>query len=344
MRSRKTTRSAGAVPVTAPFRTAARWILRLLIPLGIGAALLVLLHRAGFDLLPDADVLRGLDLRWFVASQVCVALAFVVRAARMRHLVAPVPLREIFAIEWWSHAANFLLPLRLGELVRPGLYARRGGMPMTAAMASSFADRLLEGLVLLVPFAAAIPLGAPLRPLPETIGTLPVPTVFVPVYAYLVIGAYLAVFALLLSMQRAPSFLPGRFERLAEQLAAGLSFLRSPAVMLLYLTEVLAFWVLSVAGFVCLTWAVGIEDIGVVRAWAVIGTTALGAMLPAAPGYLGTYQLAAYAGLALYLPAEMVLGAGADLVAMVYVLAWLQMAVFAALGAWLVTAGRRRWR
>lgn len=363
----------GTRPREAMPAQASRWIPRALLSVGVGVLLTSLLVWSGFPLVPRWDAMRAMDPGWAIACELCILAAFVVRAARMRHLTRPlaaIELREIFAIEWWSHAANFVVPFRLGELARPTLYAARAGIPIAAAVSSMLADRLLEGLVLLVLLAVAIPVGAPIQPLPTTIGDVPVSTVFVPVLAYLVIAAYVATFVVLLVLRRAPRLVAGplswiegrsrgrtrrggdlppgdgvqqveaegftaKLMRASEQLAEGLSFLQARRVLALYLGEILGYWLLSAASVACLAWALGIDDFSLVRGWAVLGTIALGMVLPAAPGYLGSYQAAGYAGLALYLPATVVLGPGADLIAIGYALSWIHMAIFAVLATWM---------
>jgi hypothetical protein len=121
----------------------------------------------------------------------------------------------------------------------------------------------------------------------------------------------------------------------SSQLRGGLGFLRSPGVALTYLAEIFFYWLASAGSLVCVAWAIGIDDLGIVRGWSVLGTFALGMVLPGAPGYLGSYQAAGYAGLALYLSAEIVLGPGGDLIAICYGLTWANILGFALVASWL---------
>jgi hypothetical protein len=52
----------------------------------------------------------------------------------------------------------------------------------------------------------------------------------------------------------------------------------------------------------------------------VLGVLALGFLAPNVPGFFGTFQLSLYAGLAMYLPPETVVGPGAAAVFLMYVL------------------------
>ena len=54
------------------------------------------------------------------------------------------------------------------------------------------------------------------------------------------------------------------------------------------------------------------------QAIVVMGVLGLGILVPNAPGFFGVFQLSLYAGLALYFPADSVLGPGASFVFMVY--------------------------
>ena len=87
-----------------------------------------------------------------------------------------------------------------------------------------------------------------------------------------------------------------------------------------FLASTLAYWVLNLLGIALLIWGCGIENIGVVRACVVMSVLSLGIVVPHAPGFFGSFQLSLYAGLAMYLTPNEVIGAGSAFVFLLYVL------------------------
>lgn len=62
----------------------------------------------------------------------------------------------------------------------------------------------------------------------------------------------------------------------------------------------------------------GLSDVSVSRATAVLGILGLGVLTPGAPGHFGSFQLAVYAGMALYYPSAVISGPGAALAFILY--------------------------
>ena len=82
------------------------------------------------------------------------------RVLRWRALLEPVrsglPFRSLFEAIILGYATSWVLPGRLGELVRPALLAGRENLPLGPCLGSVLADRLLDGLAVLVLFAVGV--------------------------------------------------------------------------------------------------------------------------------------------------------------------------------------------
>src|SRR5262249_27492324 len=94
-------------------------------------------------------------------------VGWVIRACRgglLRRPVAAVPLGESFSATAIGFAATAVLPLRLGELIRPALLARRLGFGITPALSSVVLERLFDLLFVLLCFVAL----SGVYPLPAT--------------------------------------------------------------------------------------------------------------------------------------------------------------------------------
>lgn len=89
---------------------------------------------------------------WLAACLVFTLLHYVVRAWRWRYLLWPmrpdIPMRPLLEAVLAGYAVTFLLPGRLGELVRPALLSREQHLPLPGTLATVGLDRLLDGAAL----------------------------------------------------------------------------------------------------------------------------------------------------------------------------------------------------
>ena len=93
------------------------------------------------------------ETKWwtFVPVFVCYTVAHGIRTFRLGTLLGrSISFRSLFAINSIGFLAINVVPLRLGELVRPGLLAERHSVPFGAAMAAIVIERLMDVFMLLV--------------------------------------------------------------------------------------------------------------------------------------------------------------------------------------------------
>lgn len=105
----------------------------------------------GLDLSEAMSALRS--ARWGFLLPMCALYlsAHLLRAWRMGLLLGvPVPFKRRFIIVSIGFLAINVVPLRLGELVRPYLLAEREGVPFGRALAAIFLERLLDMSMLLL--------------------------------------------------------------------------------------------------------------------------------------------------------------------------------------------------
>jgi uncharacterized protein (TIRG00374 family) len=89
----------------------------------------------------------------------CTALTYVLRALRWQYLLRPIGptrFREAFRTTVIGFAANTVLPLRAGEMVRPYLLARREGLSVAATFTTIILERILDLVTVLVFFGAFV--------------------------------------------------------------------------------------------------------------------------------------------------------------------------------------------
>lgn len=103
----------------------------------------------GTDWAQVAAVLRSADPFWVAALVLISLYSFYVRAQRWRILLRPigaVSLYDAFSATMIGFGATSVLPLRLGEIVRPAILGRRIGCGLTPALSSVVVERLFDTL------------------------------------------------------------------------------------------------------------------------------------------------------------------------------------------------------
>lgn len=309
---------------------------KVILSLIVAASFGWLLHKGALPLVPPAASFA--QMKWWTVPVALLLWSGVhfLRAIRWTWLLEPiaeVPLRRVLGVSFIGFAAIALLPVRTGEAFRPLLIRREGQLSGWAATGTIAAERIIDGLVLSAMLLAGLSLSTPLSPLPESIGDLPVSPALVPQIAYLALGGFVVAF-LIMALFYARRELARRLTertigwaspRLAtwladkvEHVAAGLRFLPNLRYTGPFVVVTAAYWLLNAAGTWLLAWGTGFEGFTYWMALVMSGTVAIGLLAPNAPGFFGAYQFSAYAALAVFYPAEIVVNQGAACVFVVY--------------------------
>jgi uncharacterized protein (TIRG00374 family) len=284
-------------------------LLTLLLGIAISAGLLALILRQ-VDL---AEVRRHLASAHPVPLLGAVLLAtisFPIRAIRWRYLLRgpngePMPFRPLWQATAMGFMANNVLPLRAGEIVRPFAVARLAGIRFTTALASIAVERIFDALtiVLLLTLALATPgLGADVAiggvPVSRLAGLAAAVSAAGLVAGSLVVARPLA--AERLVRRLVPSVrLADRLVALIEGIRQGLAALDSPQRVAPVIFWSLVHWLVNAASFwVC--FAAFDIPVGFAGALLVQGLLVFGVSVPSTPGYVGPFEAAIVAGLALY--------------------------------------------
>lgn len=257
---------------------------------GTGFFLWLALRKVKLDAL--AQALAGARWGWLVPMAAIVCLDVLVRAVRWRVLLSRArpgaPVLELARLEAIGLGVNNVLFMRLGELARGVLAARRLEMSAPAALASVVVERALDVSALLTIFIAASSLAPGFVPPRVRLG------------AELVLAGAVAALAMLALAETAVAE-GGLVERalrpvpkvhaLVEQLALGAAVLRQPLAALQAAGLSLLLWTVD-AG---LYWA-GARALGIgalmdfPRAVLALSWAGASAAIPTAPGGLGTFE------------------------------------------------------
>jgi uncharacterized protein (TIRG00374 family) len=244
---------------------------------------------------------------WAGFAVICVLtiFAFWVRAVRWQFFIRserPVSRVNLFSATMIGFMANNILPFRLGEFVRPYVLARRENMSKSTLLATVVVERVIDMLTLLSIFGIALmvsPIGenTPAGRMVQGGARL-----------LLIMSGALTVFVVAAERNRnlakmftrmLPAAVGSRVSALLDKFLDGFALFRD-------LGKLLLVFAMSFGMFGCFAVALWITgwSLGIVLPWyaglVMLVVTAIGIMIPAAPGYVGTLNIACTAGLALY--------------------------------------------
>lgn len=283
---------------------------RVLLGFGITAFLLWWVLRD----VPLADVWVAFRSANFLLLGLAVALGYLnylFRSMRwgllLRPICAETSLYSRFSAMNIGFMATNLIPLRVGEFVRPYALSRMEPVSISGAFGSLVVERFLDSLTIAALLFVAISApGFPENPMVWDV------SLSVWIRWFLVALGGLLTFMVLLLVFPKPlvaavgwgaGFLPRKLERLVvdvmEAFLEGLKVLQSPALLVQAIVWSVGIWLFQSLSFWVAFLAFGI-DVGYDVSLFVNGTVALAVAVPAAPGFLGTFQLGVVGGLGVY--------------------------------------------
>jgi uncharacterized protein (TIRG00374 family) len=232
-----------------------------------------------------AQAVRQSKKIWFLAIFFCIVTTHILRTFRWRVLLSPVkvvPPVPLFILLTFGFFMNNVLPARAGEFLRAYAADREMGIPTSTALGSIALERLsdLAGLLLVLVIASTV---LPADKIPfEKIGL---------VIAIGLIGT-LALFLFFQKRKKIPGALPRPVEwafSFLQNLTRGFAALKSPSKMISVLLLSFSVWFFEIINVVLIGRAFSVE-LPFSHAASVLTGIAVGVMIPAAPGFIGTYE------------------------------------------------------
>lgn len=251
-----------------------------------GAALLFFILQK-VDLNDAAASARNASPAWILIGVAFYAIDITLRVERWRRLIRPTlklsypAVAEALIV---GYAMNNLLPARLGEVFRADYISRRQDLARSAALGSIAIERLMDGVVVVAMFI---------------LGLVSVSSVSrqalhgLTIIAVLAVVGLLAVMLLIFGGVRWHTKLPKQFAWLEARvaiLARSICSL-SPVELRPIFVLSLAIWLLEAQAIDCMMRAFGVA-VGWAGLCLVVGAASLSALLPSAPGYVGSLQVA----------------------------------------------------
>jgi glycosyltransferase 2 family protein len=215
------------------------------------------------------------------------------RSLRWRVLLSqhPAPQGLLFRTIVIGLTVNDILPARLGEVARVFLLARDGHVPVGTTLASIVVERVLDGIALTAIMALGIFLAG-------ATGLAWFAAVTAAVFAVATVGLFWAAFAP--NQARAVGYgvigiAPGQFRlrlrKLVDGVLDGLAPMGRADTAIPVLVLSLIAWVIESGMYLVLMYGWEVPG-GLAAAFLGAGAANLATLIPAAPGYAGTFDLA----------------------------------------------------
>jgi glycosyltransferase 2 family protein len=285
----------------------ARWLPSVILRGALGTlisivALVVVLGAVNLE--AAAEVLAQTAPAWLLFAAFLILVDVLIRAIRWQTLLQPVhPIAygSMLGYMLVGYLANNVLPARLGELVRSHYLGDREGISRTTTLGTVVVERIVDTAVVVAIAAVAI--------LALGVGGVVTNVVLVggALAALLVVGLAIVIAAHRLPGAAALAAFVGRWPKARElvlKLREGLAVAGRPRTLVASLFLSAAAWGATLLAFAAAAQAVGLQ-LGIGEAALLASGVALASAIPAGPGYVGTYELAAVAiASGLGIPAE----------------------------------------
>ncbi|MBI2775807.1 MAG: flippase-like domain-containing protein [Chloroflexi bacterium] len=245
------------------------------------------------DLGRTVDVIRTASPVWLALVTASIGIDVLIRTVRWQRLLAPiraVAFGHVLGYLLIGYLANNVLPARLGELVRSHYLGDREGMSRSTTLGTVVVERVVDTAVVVAIAALAIIV---LNVRGIVTGAVQVGAAVV---ALLIVMLAIGVAAHRLPGAGVAAAWVGRWPRLGQavgRLRGGLAVAGRPRTLAEALILSLIAWGATMLAFAAAGQAVGLE-LRFGEAALMSSGVALASAIPAGPGYLGTYELAAF--------------------------------------------------
>jgi hypothetical protein len=279
-----------------------RW-LRIAISVALSALFLWLAVR-GVHWGEAAAALRGANYLWVLLMLPVTVWTLFVRAQRWRVFLQAVgvpPLRPLVSATNIGFMANMILPLRIGEVIRPVLLSRRAKLPLSGVLASVLLERIFDMFTILFLFGVSVSIVTVSDQVRQ--------------WGWMLSGLALAVAAVIVLIRlqeklalriarRLADLLPEKVGDPAYGFAQGfvhaLEMLDSPMAYVRAFAWSLYLWLAISLIYVFGFWAFHM-DVPELRGALVMTTlVAIAVSVPSAPGFIGSFQLGCVLGLRIF--------------------------------------------
>jgi uncharacterized protein (TIRG00374 family) len=261
--------------------------------------------------------LRGTDFEGVKASfkaanylylipVVCLSIIVqIVRSYRWGVIVEPlekIDQRTLFSITSVGFMAISLLPVRMGEFVRPYLISRKSTVKLGSSLATIVVERIFDMLTLMILLLFVLmTVDLPEWVFRTAYSILLIIIPFLFLLIFLAVKREISAKGLDRILGKLPHTLSSRLMKLFHSFLDGLQILPDwkKTVYLSFLS--LCIWCLiGLVTYILFSSFASMSELPIAAAYAVLIITALGVALPTAPGFIGNYHFSCVVGLTLF--------------------------------------------
>ena len=263
------------------------------------------------------EAIRAAELVYLIPYVGSLLLIHLFRTLRWGELLRPVgkvSFGKLLAVSSVGLGAIALLPLRLGEFVRPILIRDGEEIRLGSALATIATERIVDGLLVAgLIFVLLVTLG-------EGSGLDPVQVANLRFWGTMFGSVFLTGLLVLMfayydrkRFEKVLVIFPGPLRRIVSGIvltfADGLGALRSARAMGMFMVYTLGYWAVNGLGMYMLFRAFHLP-MTVGASFAVMAFIVIGIFIPGGPGFLGNFELFGKWGLLIFLPLAVVDSAG----------------------------------
>ena len=279
---------------------------KLWIGFGISIFFLVFLFRK-IDFGKLVAALGEMDYRYLLPAVLLTFISYYFRAVRWKYLLLPMKktvMRNLFPATVIGYMANNLLPARLGEFIRAYILAEKEQLEPSAVFATLVLDRLFDGftviLILMITFfTVKLPPGMEKVQHGLEVGGYVTLTFYIAVILFIVLLKKQTNRTLNLTARLLKPFPVKVSEKIIPVLGSfieGLRLSSRPKDLYILFMSSLVIWAFAVYALDMVLCAFGIF-LPVTASMFIMVFLVFAVMIPASPGYVGTYHAACVYGL-----------------------------------------------
>jgi hypothetical protein len=287
---------------------------KLWIGIGISFFFLFLLFRK-IDFYKLLAAFKEMNYLYLLPAILSTFISYFFRAVRWRYLLLPLKntrLCNLFPATIIGYMANNILPARLGEFVRAFVLGEKEGISTSAVFASLVIDRLFDGFTVLLIllftfFTVELPIGMESVQHGLVFGGYVTLTIYIFVVVFLVILKKRTMKTINLIgglLKPFPAKVSEKFIPILGSFIEGVRLSSKPAELFALLCSSLVIWAFAIWPVNLLLHSFGII-LPITASMFIMVFLVFAVLVPAAPGYVGTYHAAGvYSLMALGIPKE----------------------------------------
>lgn len=258
----------------------------------------------GVDWQEAFAALRGANYLWILPTLPVTVWTLYIRAQRWRvflHAVGRPAMRNLVAATNIGFMANMVLPLRIGEVIRPVMVSRREDLPLSGVLASAVLERIFDMFTILLLFG----ISASIVSVSDQVRQ----------WGWMLMGLATTVAAIIALIRWQEELALGISRRIADLLPSkvgealygfiagfvkALEMLDSPAAFLRAFAWSIFLWVVIASIYTCALLSFHLDVPILVGSLVLTAVVAIAVSVPSAPGYIGAFQLGCVLGLAIF--------------------------------------------